>query len=179
MSFFSFEFFFSRPPTPRSTSKERKEKRKKPLSPQGDTFGLIPPVPRAMATIASVNSTECCCCLESGCDRRSGEEEDDLPPPPPPPSGPLPRGPSRAAWTVRSTSPAVKTAEETRIVRGRPMEVQSARAPPTRGEMYWSPFFCWRRDDEKEMRRREGVSEIFFFDLKKRKKEKKTREPEK
>lgn len=33
----------------------------------------------------------------------------------------------------------MNTAEETRIVKGLPMEAQSARAPPISGEMYWRP----------------------------------------
>ena len=52
---------------------------------------------------------------------------------------PLATGTRSAAWTVSSTRPAVNTAEETRIVRGLPTEAQSARAPPTSGEMYCRP----------------------------------------
>ncbi len=78
------------------------------------------------------------------------EPEPEEPPPPPPPR---PAGPRRAACKVSSTSPAANTAEETRIVRGRPMEAQSARAPPTSGEMYWRPWMMMTRGRERERKR--------------------------
>ena len=121
-----FEFFFF---PSLDLDPKKKNENIKINSPQGDTLGLIPPVPSASATIESVNSTECRCEEETG----GGTEVDLF----------LPRGPRSAACTVRSTSPAVNTAEETRIVKGLPTEAQSARAPPTSGEMYWRPCGCF------------------------------------